>query len=69
MNKLDFGCNVFLAVVLMGVCIVAIWNEKLMIAWCSNTVLWAFMALQMFGLLNEKLDKLIKDKEDETHDK
>lgn len=37
-----------------------------MIAWCSNTVLWAVTIWEMFRTLNEKLDKLIKDKEDES---
>ena len=64
MKNLDFGCGVFLIAILTGACILAIWNEKLMICWCCNTVLWAFLLWQMFGLLNEKLDKLIKDKED-----
>ena len=63
MSKLDNGCNFFLTAILTGACILAIWNEKLMVAWCSNTVLWAYLLWEMFGTLNRKIDKLIEDNE------
>lgn len=66
MKNVELGCSIFLITLLMAACILAIWNDKLMIAWCSNTVLWAVTLWEMFRTLNEKLDKLIKDKEDES---
>ena len=58
MKNLDFGCGVFLMAILTGACILAIWNDKLVICWCSNTVIWAYLMWQMFRFLCDKIDCL-----------
>ena len=66
MKKFELIWKVVFIVMLITSVVLFILEGNHLVAWVINAVLWAFLLWQMFGILNEKLDKLLKDKEDEN---